>query len=266
LDLTAAAIRDYILFALPTRWKGSFKGIQPLLINGMSSSVLEKDTLHIINSLVLVENDLIVDKSENRVLTSVLANLPRLIHAYEEDPSSDDGSNVRLTLEECMKTAKNLSDLAHKSNHPSLARLLLSYSKQRFRTKGEFLTQIVNNFRDYFFPHSEAFVFQTLVNMLSNSLKFYKKSVLKCLKMLLPILTTKSQLDKPANLNSSNTYYGLINVESGLINPIMDLFHTDLVTLASDVLDQIMSGSISVSYIFLQKKMFLHCFHILKIF
>ncbi|KAJ3319284.1 Cell morphogenesis protein PAG1, partial [Blyttiomyces sp. JEL0837] len=245
LDLQDPNVRNVILINLPTKWRGTFNGLQPMLLRGLESATTERDCLDVLNDLLEVENDTLVDKNPSRLIVSVLANMPRLLQGFAANPLSDDAEKVGLTVETCLEVAGKLATLAKRSSKPALERLLTSYSKQRFRTREDFLQQFTYILRDYFFPTHEVVALQFITSMLSNKLKFYQKWVLKILKLLLPLRSIPAP-ENSALRTRSNDVSG-VNIEEELVPTLMDLLGTEVGDIAAEVLDELLTGRITLS-------------------
>ncbi|KAJ3109558.1 Cell morphogenesis protein PAG1 [Phlyctochytrium planicorne] len=270
LDLTSQSVRNGLLVNQPTKWRGQFNGIQPLLLKGMCSSTTEKTTVEVINLLLNVDNDSLVDTGPSRVLFVFLSNFIRFLQGYQPNPLSDGGDIAEIDVDKCLAVADSLSKLAERCRLMSLARILSSYSKQRFRAKEDFGRQAVLVLRDSFFPEHEAQTLQFLISLLRNKLPFYKKRVLQIFKFLLPAISSRS---RGAPVGNSNGPWGpgwgvgggaaspqtskldwtsaagstLLNLEEDLISPMVDLLSTELADEALDVLDEILAGGISTT-------------------
>ncbi|KAJ3161216.1 Cell morphogenesis protein PAG1 [Geranomyces variabilis] len=245
LDVHDPACRNILLINLPSKWKGQFRGLQPLLMRGLCSSSTEKHCLRIINSLVSLADPALVETSNSRVLFALLSNLPRWLHCFEADYGSDGGREAGVTPTECMATAQALAEFAGVLGHQGFSRLLSSYAKRKLRTKDDFLHQFMSLLTDAFFPMHEAEALQFLMGLLSNSHHFYRRSVLAVIKIMLPSLgtgrTTPSMLGAvaapPLALNT---------IDEELIAPLLAILQTDLAAEALDVLDETLSGTISI--------------------
>ncbi|KAJ3416925.1 hypothetical protein HDV05_007983 [Chytridiales sp. JEL 0842] len=241
IDIGDQTAMNILLISFPAKWRGTFSGIQPLLLRGMLSSKTEGPTLDVLNMLLDVENDSLVDRSPARTLFGILANLPRLLQGFTPDPSTDGASEVGLTLESCYSVAQRIADLAHRQGNPSLARLFVSYSRQRFRSKEDFSRQLVYSLRDAYFPAHEASAIQFLFTMLGNLLPFYKKRCLVFLKTMLPILNEKpfgstSDSSQPRGLQT----LGATALEEDFVIPLMEMLSGDMADVATDVLDEVL--------------------------
>ncbi|KAJ3152742.1 Cell morphogenesis protein PAG1 [Geranomyces michiganensis] len=245
LDVQDPACRNILLVNLPSKWKGQFSGLQPLLMRGLCSSSTEKHCLRIINSLVSLEDPALVEPSNSRVLFALLSNLPRWLQCFEADYGSDGGKEAGVTPAECMATAQALAEFAGVLGHQGFSRLLSSYAKRKFRTKDDFLHQFMSLLTDAFFPAHEAETLQFLMGLLSNSHHFYRRSVLAVIKIMLPSLgpgrATPTMLGAvaapPRALNT---------IDEELIAPLLAILQTDLAAEALDVLDEALAGTISI--------------------
>ncbi|KAJ1545744.1 Cell morphogenesis protein PAG1, partial [Cladochytrium tenue] len=179
---------NLLLVNLPTEWRGAFSGIQPLLLKGLRSARAEQLTLDIIESFLPLEANAIVDSTPHRALLSVLAFMPRLLQGLERSPASDTGMDPDKLLAKCLSYAEKLSELAQKSGQPSLARLLQSYARQRFRNKDDFLQQFTYILRDRFFPASAQPALHMFMLMFSSEVPFYRTMLLRLFKLVLPHL------------------------------------------------------------------------------
>ncbi|KAI9341019.1 cell morphogenesis N-terminal-domain-containing protein [Zopfochytrium polystomum] len=244
LDLQDKKTVNQLLINLPAKWKGSFIGIQPLLLQGLSSSKAEKVCLKLVKLLLAVDDDSIVDKSSYRALMSVLAFVPRLLQGFESDPSSDGGREIGLTLPECLSVAEQLAKLSQKRAHPSLSRLLQSYAKQRFRTKDDFLQQFAYILKDYFFASSELQAVQILGIMFANSIPFYRKMLLRLFKLVLPHASENLWKMGNSKFLDGVTF---LNLEEDIILPLTSLLGSNLNDDARAALDELMKRAVNLS-------------------
>ncbi|KAJ3040183.1 Cell morphogenesis protein PAG1 [Rhizophlyctis rosea] len=241
--------RNILLINQPTRWKGRFGGLQPLLLRGLISKKTESTCLEIVNRLIVLESDALVDPTPARILFSVLANLPHLLHGMEVEGEIVPGSpreakavaaDGMLTVEHCLTVAENLSVAAEKKGCPGLARLLSSYAKKRFRSKEDFLRQFVGLVRDKWFPAYKTSTLQFLMGLLENATFVYRKRTLKALKVFLPVIQS-SVLPEGQQGIKYGTGFGDSNEEE-LMRPLMELLPTELAPDALEVLDEALAG------------------------
>ncbi|KAI9203242.1 cell morphogenesis N-terminal-domain-containing protein, partial [Polychytrium aggregatum] len=174
--------RNILILSLPGNWRGQFHGLQPLLARGLCSSVAETEAVEVLGHLLTFADDALVDQPSERVLRSILCFLPRLLQGLEAAPQADGGADVNISVEGCLRVASLLGMMADRKGHFGLGKLFLSYSKQRFRSKEDFLSQLVSLIRNEFCPTHEGMVLQTLLKHLTNRHPFYRKRTLKFLK------------------------------------------------------------------------------------
>ncbi|KAH9273162.1 hypothetical protein BASA83_004451 [Batrachochytrium salamandrivorans] len=285
LDLYDSRVMSLIQTSLPTRWKGDFFGLQPLILKGLCSSRTEKLSLDIINRMILLPPSLLIETSQSsRVIFSVLANLPRLLQVFNEDDFSthvsthgDDeehpkpilfaqaGSNTGVgettsalypnPIEVCRDIAHRLSQACKANGHTGLSRLLDAYGKKRFRSTHDFLLQLASVIRESFFPKWEPKVMHFLVSLLGNTMVMYREHVLLCLRMLFPdgqpegVFRLGSGAAESASGATSHTTGdpGSIMGEEEWIQPLLDLLETDLAPVATKVLDEVLAGRVALN-------------------
>eukprot|EP00842_Homolaphlyctis_polyrhiza_P005772 jgi/Hompol1/6196/HPOL_000608-RA len=86
LRLEDSRVAHWLQSSFPTRWRGEFSGLLPLLMPGLCSSQTEHLALDLVNHFVTFPPSQLIDVSEtSRVLFSVLANLPRLLESFSSD-------------------------------------------------------------------------------------------------------------------------------------------------------------------------------------
>jgi len=256
ISLNEPKVSNILLINLPTRWKGQFTGLQMLLLKGLNSSLTEKYSLNLVNKIALLEQDDFVDKSNGRVLFSILANLPKLLLALEHSTRNKNNvtnntnnantNNTNLAnnknenivhetemkenvdVDKCLEIAGSLAQLAEMKNYTTIAKLMESYSKQRFRDFQDFLTKFINSIREVWIPTYELQTLQLLMGLLSNSNIGYRRMTLKVLKILLPYINSRKQ------------YSALEGIEEALVAPLLSLLRTELSNEALEVLDEAM--------------------------
>ncbi|KAG9307250.1 hypothetical protein G9A89_017078 [Geosiphon pyriformis] len=200
------------------KWKGTFEGIQPLLMKGIRSSISLQPTFNMLRKLMHLHDDSLIDRSEGRLLFLLLANLPRMVDALNND----------TIFEECTEWAQALASFAEHENRHNLERILTSYIKGRFRRKEEnFMKEIIVVIRDNYFSVYESQILLFLMGLLSNKIPYYKLMTMKILKLLLPYVDT------------SRVEYDGIGAE--LILPLLRLLPTQYAQEALEVLDEAIS-------------------------
>ncbi|CAG8516630.1 730_t:CDS:2 [Paraglomus occultum] len=201
------------------KWSGVFEGIQPLLIKGIQSSHSVAPTFRMMKKLLLLEEEQLVDPTPTRLLFLLLANIPRLVHAFD----------VPSTVEECREWAQNISVIATKENKDNIAKVMFSYSKGRFRTKDDFIKQAVVVIKDNYIPQFQVKILLFLMSLLWNKIPYYKLKTMKIIKMLLPHIDTQQP--------------DFIEIGAEVIMPLLRLLSTQYAQSALEVLDEAISIS-----------------------
>jgi len=248
ISLNDPKTSNMLLINFPIKWKGQFNGLQDLLLKGLNSSLIEKYSLNLINKISLLEKDDFVDKTDGRVLFSILANIPRLLQALEystrnknnvsnssnstnnktDNPQHELELKDNIDVDKCLEVASSLAELAEMKNYTTIAKLMESYSKQRFRDFQDFLQKFINSIREIWFPKYELQTLQLLMSLLSNRNNGYRRMTLKVLKILLPYINSRKQ------------YSALEGIEEALVAPLLSLLRTELSNEALEVLDEAM--------------------------
>jgi hypothetical protein len=210
---------ESLMIYFPTKWKGEFKGLIPLVIHGMYKAETEELTIDVICAIMRLSNKSLV--GENAVLFSTCANMPRLMDGFETDRDDHSAGFLR----ECIETAKQLEQACITYEIPQVCKLFQSYSLQRFRSKSDFLKQYIIIMRDIF-PNLETTIVEFLLLMLGNTLRW---NVLNVLDILLVLFQ-----DTPGEI---------IELESNeWVNHLVGLLASDLAPQASRVLDALLKG------------------------
>ncbi|KAJ3135392.1 Cell morphogenesis protein PAG1 [Physocladia obscura] len=235
IDLNNDSIQKCLLDSKPAKWKGnSFSGLQPLLIKGLQSSKCEPICLGLINKLTSVISSDLIDSSPARVLSSILINFPRLAQGFEADMKAFGGNEINYRLEDSLDAAAKLAKLSEREKLPSMNRIMLSYSKKRFRTTEDFIQQFVSSIRDLFFPVHEAVAIKIVSLLLCNKLLFYRKWSLRLLKMFIPLLFGEH------DGSGLFTAFSLIDVDAELISPCLECLKSECGDMAAAVLQELL--------------------------
>ncbi|CAG8480610.1 2034_t:CDS:10 [Paraglomus brasilianum] len=201
------------------KWSGVFEGIQPLLIKGIQSSHSVAQTFRMIKKLLFLQEEQLVDATSTRLLYLLLANIPRLIHAFD----------VPSTVEECREWAQHISVIATNENKDNIAKVMFSYSKGRFRAKEDFIKQVVVVIKDNYIPQYQVKILLFLMSLLLNKIPYYKLKTMKIIKMLLPHIDTQQP--------------DFIEIGAEVIMPLLRLLSTQYAQAALEVLDEAISIS-----------------------
>ncbi|KIK28230.1 hypothetical protein PISMIDRAFT_673910 [Pisolithus microcarpus 441] len=139
LDLEDADVIGSLLFQRPESWNAS-SSLQSYLLGGMRSAVTMQDTFTALQRLTRVSDSRLVEPSERRLCELFTLSLPWCLRAMVND-SRD------ATLDEfCMCIAR----LAEQEGRDSIARVMTSFVKNRFRTKDDFLRQSTATLREHY--------------------------------------------------------------------------------------------------------------------
>ncbi|KAI5959482.1 TAO3 [Candida pseudojiufengensis] len=221
IDLNAQDTINCLISTFPPKWEGKFEGLQQIVTVGLRSSTSWEPTLNFIDTLLRLKDSQIVGTGDSRIIIALIANMPRFLDALE---------NNTITPE-IETTAVGISKLAEASNKPALAKILVSLSKNKFRSKKDFLIQTVTTIQSLFFPEYEVMVLISLLKMLSNTTEFFRKQVLVFLKAIIPHIDFRKE--------------EFIGLGADLISPLLRLLLTNFADSALEVLDEadIISGS-----------------------
>lgn len=221
IDLDSPDTVQCLIATFPSNWEGKFDGLQQIVITGLRSSDSWDLSLKFLDRLNLLQASRIIANSDSRLLFALLANLPRFLHAM--DTKEFEGE---------ISTASNsLILLSNTNGHISLSRLIDSLIKNKFRSKKDFVGQIVTFISRVYFP---LYSFQTLVfllGLLFNKISWVKTQTMEILKVIFPII----DLTRPE----------FVGVGADLLSPLLRLLLTEYEIQALEVLDCVkhVSGS-----------------------
>jgi hypothetical protein len=183
LDLNDSKVLEGILICRPMSWRGS--GVLDMLLKGLTMDSVAEDALTLLNRLVTPpQPSEILDTPERRLLYGILANLPQMMLSLGKGfglgtgVTSDGASGVfsmtstvmggggasimsgansdtvSITLATTLSSvdvhavAKELCVLASSQGFDHLSHLLLSFSKQKFRSREDFSSQLWSLLKD----------------------------------------------------------------------------------------------------------------------
>lgn len=214
MDLSDPAVLKILRESQPVKWEGGFQGLHSLIYKGVRSSTSMERSLAIMERLVKLPSSDIVG-SEERLLFTVLANLPRYLQHFE-----DDSNDVTIT-----ESAETLAFAAEGQHHTNLARALEGFASGRYRNAKDFLAQTVKASRAAFFPALEFQSLVFLLGMVNNERSWFKVKTMQ----VLSVLVSDVDLRKPE----------IANQGPDLISPLLRLLQTEHCQQALDVLDNI---------------------------
>ncbi|BFZ60119.1 Cell morphoproteinsis protein PAG1 [Saitoella coloradoensis] len=214
LDLGLDANVHFLIACFPPKWEGKFEGLQPLILKGLKSSTSYNQTIKLLDKLCRLPSNEIVGVGESRLLFALLANVPRFINAIEQTAITEDISLA----------ASRLGELADEAQLRSLSRILVSFANSRFKSKEDFVRQLISSLKEVFFPAWEGQSLIFLLGLLHNRSRWVKMKTLEVLKKLLSFIDMR----KPE----------FAGVGADLISPLLRLVQTEYAQHALEVLDE----------------------------
>jgi hypothetical protein len=151
--------------------------------------------------------------SVERTLHLYTAALPWLLHANDTTPLS----------ESIITLATDIGRIAEAEGKPSIARIMTSFAKGRFRTKDDFLRQAVGCLREHFLAGHAFDVITNLLAFTLNSRDWMREKTMQVLKLVFQSHEAREPL----------TTYG-----AELLMPLLRLLGTPLAPQALDVLNE----------------------------
>ena len=220
IDLDSPDTVQCLIATFPSNWEGRFDGLQQTVMIGLRSSNSIDITMRFLDKLNLLKGSQIIADPESRLLFALISNLPRFLYVIDQN----DYASIQTS-------ANGLISLADSNNEPSLSRLINSLSKNKFRSKKDFLSQIVSFIARTYFPKYAAQTLVFLLGLLLNKVDWVKKETLEILKFIFPLvdLTGKE----------------FAGVGADLISPLLRLLTTEYEEQALDVIDNISEVSAS---------------------
>jgi furry protein family len=207
-----ATVKD-LLDRKPTTWAGSSQGLQRLVIVGLKSSVTHAASFRILCRLAEFDDNELLDTNQSRLRDLFTVSLPWCLNAM-------DGESLTETA---VELGEKLARLAENANLPNLARIMVSFSKSRFRTKDDFLRQSVSCLREYFAPEHWTEVATLLLSLVLNPQRWLRLKSMQVLKGLFAHRESRNPLEL---------------LGSELLMPLLRLLQTDLASQALEVLDE----------------------------
>ena len=214
IDLNAEDTIACLISTFPPKWEGKFEGLQHIVSVGLRSSTSWEPTLSFMDKLLKIKDSQIIGIGDTRIVSVLVANLPRFLNALESNDLS----------EETRGAALDISVLAENAGKPAVSRILQSFAKLKFRSKEDFLVNIVSTMRDLFFAQHEVTILISLLKMLSNPSGYFRKQTLAILKVLIPQVNFRKD--------------EFIGLGADLISPLLRLLLTDSADDALEVLDE----------------------------
>lgn len=219
IDLDSPETVSCLISTFPPKWEGRFEGLQQVVLVGLRSATSYDQTMKFLDKLNTLQDSEIIGTGDSRLLMTIIANLPRFLHALD----------LRIINKDVENAAMVLSAMSERTGRLSLSKIFVSLSKNRFRSKKDFLVQTITSIKNLFFPEFEAQTLVLLLGFLSNKTKWIKLETLSILKYVFPLVDL--QRDE------------FVGVGADLISPLLRLLLTDYAEPALEVLDEAVSIS-----------------------
>ncbi len=215
LDLSATDVTEALMKGLPGKWDGGFDGLQPLLYKGLKSADSLDKTLQVLHKLAELPDCHLVG-ADNRLLYSVLANLPRWLYSFE----------LGTAASAVPASAQALARVADAEDHELLSTCLTRYANNEIKTSQEMLSSTIKALSVAYFPDGDASSLIFIIGLLTNKTPWFRVKLMDILCELIPTVNMKSP---------SITAHG-----PDLISPLLRLLQTEHCTQALEVMDYIM--------------------------
>ena len=213
-DSSDPAVLKILRETQPEKWEGTFQGIHAMMYKGVRSSNSMARALSVMERLMKLPSSDLVGTDE-RLLFTVLANLPRFLHHFD-DNAFDPG---------CVKSAATLAMVAESQEYILLAKALYAFATSQYRTDKDFVSHIVAAIRTAFFPALEFQSLVFLLGMVNNQCAWFKVRTMQVLCVALPDVDMR----KPE----------IASQGPDLISPLLRLLQTEHCQQALDVLDNV---------------------------
>lgn len=221
IDLDAPDTISCLIATFPPKWEGKFDGLQDLVLVGLRSATAWEPTIKFLDKLNRLKDSNIIGTGDSRLLTALIANFPRFLHALDKN-------KITVEIEEACNLIGNM---AANNGKPGIARILNSLAKNRFRSKKDFLVQTISSIRSSFFPEYESETLILLLRFLSNKIGWVKLEALSILKYVFPFVDLLRE--------------EFIGAGADLISPLLRLLLTEYAEPSLEVIDEavMISGS-----------------------
>lgn len=214
IDLDAPDTISCLTATFPPKWEGKFEGLQQVVLVGLRSATAWDSTMKFLDKLNKLKDSNIIGSGDYRLLTALIANIPRFLHALDQ-------KNITPEIEEVCAL---MSQMAVNCEKMALARILNSLAKTRFRSKKDFLVQTISTMRASFFPEYEAQTLTIFLSFLSNKIPWVKLETLSILKHIFPLVDLQRE--------------EFLGVGADLISPLLRLLLTEYAEPALEVIDE----------------------------
>ncbi|EJD54741.1 hypothetical protein AURDEDRAFT_79755 [Auricularia subglabra TFB-10046 SS5] len=211
IDLNDEATAAYLEETVPPTWSSSTTDLQSSILVGLRSSLTTDASWELLQRIVQIDGIPFIGSPTGRVRDAFAVCIPWCLQAVDDK-----------TVDGIFDFAMNLAALAERSGYPSIQRVMVSFAKQRFRTRDDFLRQALSSLREHF-AGSMADICTLLLGLVLNKTRWLQLRTMEVLK----VLFTHRETWNPIRLAGSE-----------LLMPLLRLLPTDLSSQALDVLDQ----------------------------
>jgi len=199
----------------PSHWEPDASPLRLLLMKGLRSSQLCAASWSLVKDLLdLPDNCGIIDWLNGGLALLYAACLPWCFHVLE----------TGVMQYEIDEVALHVARIAESFRMEGLSRVMVSFAKNRFRTKEDFLRQAVNGIREYFLPNFSADILVAYLGLLCNPLEWLRLKTLAVLKLFLKAI-------EPTYSSS-----GISELGYDLLIPLLHLLQTNASQQALDIL------------------------------
>ena len=213
LDLKDPGIASRLIGNKPSKWEGTFDGLEILLYKGLKSSETLEPTLAIMDALAdLPDNEL--TGSSIRFLYTLLANLPVFTSG-----SVTESPWVRFDR------AGRLAGAARSRKLHSIAQCLEEYAGGHLQDS-QFLRHIVPALHEHYFPQHDSHTLVFLMGFLTNRTAWFRLKTAELLCLIIPLVDMR----RP-EISSHGP---------DVISPLLRLLTTNHMEEALKVMDHIM--------------------------
>jgi hypothetical protein len=212
IDLDDTHTADLLSSHQPVNWVGT-KSLQSSLLSGLRSSKTSDHTLKILQVLAKFKDGRHIDDTHARLRDLYAVSLPWFLHSMSTESQDD-------SLQEF---ALNIAQLAEKEGRESIARIMTSFAKNRFRTKDDFLRQSVACLREHYGADHWTEIVSSILGLVLNRDNWLRVHSMQVLKLLFQRRDTRN----PAG-----------RLGSELLMPLLRLLETELAPQALDVLEE----------------------------
>jgi len=211
IDLGDRDSAAYLEEMKPPTWSSAAADLQAGILIGLRSAVTSGTSWDLLQRIVTVVDAPLVGAAATRVRDAFAVWIPWSLQAIDDKK-----------VEEVADFAMNLSFLAEHHGYPSIQRVMVSYAKQRFRTRDDYLRQALGCLREHF-AGSMGDICTLLLGLVLNKTRWLQLRTMEVLR----VLFTHRETWNPIRLAGSE-----------LLMPLLRLLSTDLAPQALEVLDQ----------------------------